>query len=183
MKGYKHTKYGTVSINDYGYYRITSTREGNYGKYLHRLIFEDFYGPIPKGCTVHHKDENKLNNCIMNLQILPKAKHSSLHNAGEGNGMYGKGGELHPAYGSKHKIERKLKSSDSHIGRCNALNKTGYYRVHKCKDKDCKQGFTWVYRVELMQPNGKKFIKTIRRVNLKDLEEEVKRQGFEWKEL
>lgn len=183
MTEYKNTKFGTVSINDKGYYRITSTKEGNHGKYLHRLIFEDFYGKTPQNCIIHHKDGNKRNNCIMNLQILPKAKHSSLHNKGEGNGMYGKGGELHPGYGLKHTIERKQKSSDSHIGNCNQLNKTGYYRVHKRKDKKCKQGFIWTYRVELMQPNGKKFIKTIQRVNLNDLEKEVKRQGFEWKEL
>ena len=58
-----HSKYGTAKISNDGYYRISSGKEGNNRKYLHRLIFEDFYGPIPENCHVHHKDGNKLNIC------------------------------------------------------------------------------------------------------------------------
>ena len=36
------TKFGKATILN-GYYRITSTKEGNNNKSLHRLIFEDFY--------------------------------------------------------------------------------------------------------------------------------------------
>lgn len=37
-----HTKFGNAKI-DNGYYRITSWKEGNNGKLLHRLIWEDFW--------------------------------------------------------------------------------------------------------------------------------------------
>ena len=37
------TKFGKATINGNGYYQITTRREGNQHKLLHRLIFEDFY--------------------------------------------------------------------------------------------------------------------------------------------
>ena len=77
-----HTKYGTANIGSHGYYRITSEKEGNCHKLLHRLIFEDFYGYIPDNFIVHHKDGNKLNNCIMNLELISKNNHASLHHDG-----------------------------------------------------------------------------------------------------
>lgn len=74
-----NTKYGKVRINKKGYYRIITSKEGNWGKYLHRLIFEDFYGYIPNGYDVHHKNGNKLDNCILNLQLIRHDKHTSIH--------------------------------------------------------------------------------------------------------
>ena len=51
-----HTKFGIAKV-DREYFRISSSKEGNYQKYLHRLIFEDFYGiEVPDGFVVHHKD-------------------------------------------------------------------------------------------------------------------------------
>lgn len=46
---------------------------------LHRATWEYHNGKIPKGYHVHHKDGNKLNNDISNLEILPGAEHISLH--------------------------------------------------------------------------------------------------------
>lgn len=34
---------------------------------------------IPIGYDVHHKDENKLNNAIENLQLLSRSEHARLH--------------------------------------------------------------------------------------------------------
>ena len=55
-----------------GYFRI-----GN--KMLHRLIWEKANGPIPKNHVIHHRDGNKLNNSIENLECLSQAEHSRLH--------------------------------------------------------------------------------------------------------
>lgn len=77
------TKFGNVKINGVGYYMVTSTKEGNHKKLLHRLIWEDFWGcEIPKGYVIHHKDGNKLNNCILNLQLMRDKDHRSLHSTG-----------------------------------------------------------------------------------------------------
>lgn len=57
-----------------GYYYNCSTR-----KHLHQAIWIDHNGPIPKGCEIHHKDLNKENNDISNLECLTKAEHKKLH--------------------------------------------------------------------------------------------------------
>jgi hypothetical protein len=71
------TKYGNASINPRGYYRITSGIHAD--ELLHRLIWEDINGPIPEGYIIHHKDFNKLNNDLNNLQCLTKSEHITLH--------------------------------------------------------------------------------------------------------
>ncbi|GAY30719.1 Uncharacterised protein [Prevotella sp. MGM2] len=42
---------------------------------LHRLVYEAFVGPIAPGMEIHHKDGNRQNNCISNLQCLSKKAH------------------------------------------------------------------------------------------------------------
>lgn len=48
--------------------------------YLHRLIYENYLQRylLPKE-QVHHKDENKLNNLIENLELLDRKEHIKLH--------------------------------------------------------------------------------------------------------
>lgn len=46
---------------------------------LHRAIWMASHGPIPKGCDIHHKDENPLNNDLSNLEMLTKAEHRKRH--------------------------------------------------------------------------------------------------------
>jgi hypothetical protein len=53
------------------------TRPG--GKYLHRYIYESANGDIKKGCVVHHKDMNPLNNDISNLEMMTRSEHKKFH--------------------------------------------------------------------------------------------------------
>lgn len=46
---------------------------------LHRYIYTKFYGAIPDGWHIHHKDENVFNNDRDNLEALPPKKHYELH--------------------------------------------------------------------------------------------------------
>ena len=48
-------------------------------KRLHRIVWEFYNGPIPKGCEVHHKDRNPRNNDISNLECLTRSKHKEEH--------------------------------------------------------------------------------------------------------
>jgi len=116
------TKFGTAKINKrIGYYQITSVKEGNDCKYLHRLIFEDFYNmTIPKGYIIHHKNGNKLDNCILNLQLMKRSEHMKMHNTGENH--YNYGGTLSDEHkkkignsrrGIKHTEEAKRKMSEA----------------------------------------------------------------------
>lgn len=179
------TKWGNARINKNGYYLITSRKEGNMGKLLHRLIWEDFYGcEIPEGYVIHHRDQNPSNNCILNLQLMRDKDHRSLHHKdkfvsdesrrkmSENNCRYwenkklpdemkrkisegnkgkklseetkmklseSKKGENHPGYGKHRSIETQMKISM-------AQNNSGYFRVHKCKNKNYKQGYGWFYK-------------------------------------
>lgn len=102
------TKYGNAKIQKDGYYMITSGKEGNHGKLLHRLIWEDWYKkPVPDGYVIHHINGNKTDNRIQNLQCVSKEAHTRFHHKGrnysdefkrqrsmqykgKGNPMYGK---------------------------------------------------------------------------------------------
>ena len=46
--------------------------------FLHRRIYEDNFGPIPKGWHIHHKDGNTENNSPENLEALSPSEHSKL---------------------------------------------------------------------------------------------------------
>jgi len=50
-------------------------------KRLHCCVWEQYNGEIPKGYEVHHKDHNKDNNDISNLELMIRAEHRKLHSA------------------------------------------------------------------------------------------------------
>lgn len=186
-----HTQWGNASVEK-GYYRITSIKEGNYNKRMHRLVWEEFYGkPIPRGYVIHHMNGDKLDNRIQNLQLVENSKHSRFHNSGkiiseetrrkmsENNiGMLGK----------SHSEESKIKISESKKGVKHSLdskknmsksrNTVGYFRVGIQSNKKCIQGFTYVYRY--LEDNIPKKLSS---VDISKLEKKVKSQGLPWFEL
>lgn len=178
------TKFGSANINIHGYYVITSNREQNKDKMLHRLIYEDFWDvKLPSEIIIHHKDNNKLNNCILNLEAMTREEHNIVHKSGENNCNYGKplsketkkkisesiSGENHPLFGKHHSIKSKLKMSESR-------NTSGYYRVSKVYCSTCKQGFVYVY--QYTDETGKS--RRIKSTNIGKLEQKVKNNDLDW---
>jgi hypothetical protein len=53
------------------------------GKRLHRAVWEHHNGAIPKGMHVHHKDEDRCNNRIDNLELMSASKHMEHHMSSE----------------------------------------------------------------------------------------------------
>jgi hypothetical protein len=45
----------------------------------HRVIWQLTNGVIPEGYEIHHKDKNRLNNKIENLELISKKQHFGLH--------------------------------------------------------------------------------------------------------
>jgi hypothetical protein len=45
----------------------------------HRWVWINHYGSIPKGMDIHHKDGNKSNNEIENLEMLSRSDHLKRH--------------------------------------------------------------------------------------------------------
>jgi len=60
------------NIDGHGYFRCGRKR-------VHRIIWEHYNGSIPKGFDIHHKDGNKFNNDISNLECICHKKHLSMH--------------------------------------------------------------------------------------------------------
>lgn len=175
MKEKIETKFGTAHLNPEGYYVIKSYKEGNNGKFLHRLVFEDFYKiKLPSDIIIHHNDGDRTNNKIWNLIPLTRGEHTALHSRGN---TWSRG-----KYVSK---KTRQKQSEAHKGkiiplsaranRSKVTSTTGFLRVYKKKTKTTNQGFSWCYQY---QDKNKKHNWTS--VNLKKLKEKIIAKGLEW---
>lgn len=121
--------------------------------------------------------------------------------SGENHHFYGVKGEKHPRFGKKCSEETRKKISEANKNpseetrkkisealkgkhhseerkRRNSEAKTtsGYYRVYKDKNHECKQGFTWAYQYH--DNDGKRH--KITSVSLEKLEQKVRAKGLKW---
>ena len=151
------TKYGNARYNEQdGYWQITTKSEGNKGKALHRCIYEDYHKcTILPSIVVHHKDHNKTNNSIDNLELMTWKQHTSHHHKGRKLSM------------ERRKQISNLRSKPSK-----------YLNVVKTKSPYNKQGYIWKYKY--FDENGK--LKAITSVNIHKLKEKVIAQGLLWQE-
>ena len=125
-------------------------------------MWEDFYNEeIPKGYVIHHKNGDKSDNCILNLQLLSEHSHRMLHSK-----------ENPPFYKKNHELSTMLKMSKSQN------NTTDYFRVTRKTCKKCKKGFIYSYQYYVQ---GKQ--KAIVSTKLDDLKEKVLNKGLIWKKV
>lgn len=66
---------GKVLKNSDGY--LIVYYQGKY-RLVHRLIWEEFHGPIPPGYDIHHKNKYRLDNRLENLAIVAHHAHPAL---------------------------------------------------------------------------------------------------------
>ena len=120
-----HTKWGDAVIYDSGIHYVI--QNGKYqGKFLHVLIWEDFYGfKKPKGYVIHHLNNNPTDNCILNLKLMKVSEHIRLH---------------------KTNVKRQPFSLEWKENLSKSMSTSGYFRVCKDNDKKSKQGFYWCYQ-------------------------------------
>jgi hypothetical protein len=74
LKPYRNKQGYLVHLNDDGYEIFE-----NSGKLVHLWVWVQNRGQIPFGYEVHHKDRNKLNNDISNLELMDSDQHKLLH--------------------------------------------------------------------------------------------------------
>lgn len=194
MKQKIKTKFGSATMDQFGYYRISSGKEKNNGKALHRLIWEDWYGkPIPKGYFIHHLNHQKDDNRIQNLQCVESKLHRRYHSSNPSEETRKKlsetkKGELNPNFGKPLSDETKRKMSESSKGKplseqhkenlSISRNAVGYVNVSRHYSTNYKKGYCWRYSYS---EDGKRY--DIQRVKLGDLEKEVKRRNLNWKRI
>lgn len=180
------TKFGSAYVDTNGYLRISSVKEGNHNKLVHRLTFEDFYKTkLPSNIIIHHDDGNRLNNNIWNLIPMTSSEHSLMHHTGVtfSEERCKKISESRKGFRyteeSKQKMrEAKLGTSQSKetvIKRSKKLNKTGFFRVYIATNKSCKQGWDYCYNYT---ENGKR--KEIHSVSIIKLKQRVLDKGLDW---
>lgn len=73
----------TIKKGDYLYAKVKDHPRATKNGYVleHRIVVEKSLGRylLPTE-VVHHKDEDKHNNCISNLQVMSSSEHATLHN-------------------------------------------------------------------------------------------------------
>jgi hypothetical protein len=80
LKGYccREERIIRNNVGSSGYYQVALSVEGGPQKFhrIHRLVLEAFVSPCPKGKECNHKDGNKLNNNLENLEWVTKSENS-----------------------------------------------------------------------------------------------------------
>lgn len=69
---------GTVTAK--GYRRV---KHGGRYRMEHNVVWEEHHGPIPDGFDVHHRNRDKLDNRIENLQLVSRLEHKRIHSGCE----------------------------------------------------------------------------------------------------
>ncbi len=91
-----------------GYYYCSNNK-----KPLHRFVYEQANGEIPDGYIIHHKDGNKKNNRIDNLEMITPSRHKALHWRQDNPNKWQLIGNKNNFYGRHHteKTRRKISLS------------------------------------------------------------------------
>ena len=132
LKGGKE-KLLNPKINTCGYLQVSLFKNGEEKYYLvHRLVASAFI-PNPNNYPqVNHKDENKLNNCVDNLEWCTNQYNQDYSNSKQ-VGQYDLNGNLIKTWKSASEIQRQLGFYCGGISQC-CLGK--YQQSH---------GFIWRY--------------------------------------
>ena len=71
---FKRRKELSLCCNGHGYKYITLSKAGKKERfYVHRLVAEHFLKPAPDGAVINHKDHNRSNNDVSNLEWVTQA--------------------------------------------------------------------------------------------------------------
>lgn len=76
-------------IDAHGYCRDTKTREKIHRDIMKPILLDALEELFPKeNWIVHHRDGDKQNNDLFNLEVMTQPKHGKLHNIGTQRGKF-----------------------------------------------------------------------------------------------
>ena len=133
----QHPREHCYKIDKDGYLECCLSIQGVH-KYIraHRLVYETLCGSIDDNLTIDHIDQNKQNNNINNLRLLPRGKNAALAHQNWKNPnrfFYKVDNEIL----DRQQIEQKYKLSKSFW----------YQEKNKINEKDYKINDLIIYRV------------------------------------
>lgn len=80
---YSHPRKGTKGGYSYGYYDgygyLLFDLQKEKSRKVHILVYKTFVGDIPYGYEIHHKNHNRQDNRLENLECITKEEHTLLH--------------------------------------------------------------------------------------------------------
>jgi len=156
IRNKKTKKIKTQQLGNIKYKTVALSKKGKiYTKMVHKLVLDSFVGTSDKKMTVNHKDHNKMNNNLDNLEYMSLKRN--IQDAWE-NGIYDKrvqkqkesmkGNKIGSRAVNQYDLNNNLiKQWDSIIEACN------YYGWHKnghisecCRGKmKTSHGYIWKY--------------------------------------
>lgn len=104
--------------------------------HIHRIQWLKFYDSIPNGCVIHHKDENKMNWSIDNLELMTRTEHILEHK----DIVHRKGVKC---TATKNGITISFDS----IQACAEYTGTHSIQIHRCFKGIQKQSKGWTFRM------------------------------------
>ena len=130
-------------IKSSGYLKVVLCKNGRVKQFqLHRLVANAFIPNLDNKPQVNHLDENKLNNCVYNLEWATAKENINHGTRNERAGysrskpilQYSKSGDFIREWKGASEVERVLGINNSHINAC-------------CKGKrKSAGGFVWKYK-------------------------------------
>ena len=133
-------------IDRYGYYYIMLYNDSVRKHFkLHRLVAQAFIPNPENKPQVNHKDENKLNNCVNNLEWSTAKENSNYGTRNERMGyslskpilQYSKSGDFIREWKSASEVEREFGINHSHIASCcRGKRKSSGNFIWRYKEKD-----------------------------------------------
>lgn len=98
LRGFRLRNKNFQAIQYFDNKKFTLRKNGYYGLttndriLMHRYIWRFYNGKIPKGYDIHHKDFDKANNDIENLECILKSEHTKKFSPN--NNQYTKGRKI-----------------------------------------------------------------------------------------
>ena len=141
---YNEARVLKYSITRDGYYRVNLYRN-NVKKYslIHRLVWSAFNGAIPEGLEINHRDEDKTNNALLNLELVTPSQNIN----------YGTRNKRVSEKNCKRiqmldKNNNTLKTFNSLTEAAQFLNKTSVCNISQCLNGHSKSAYGYKWKFE-----------------------------------
>ena len=149
-------------------------KRGHYvhGDFLHRCVWEYHHGTIPENYHIHHKDFDKDNNNIENLQLLTEIEHHQLHReltkkifvcivCGKEYVAVSMNGNNKFCSSTCENIDKNKRQKTERVCEyCGEIFKTNKYRPGKCCSRSCSVKLSWQKRIQAGFKSEKMEIRT-----------------------